>query len=153
MNNVNIQSDQTTDITIDFINERQGNRPASIKGSDGKYYTISDNAITSKFFDQHLKTGGTITFWTNKNGFKQASTWNGVPIPKDDKPNGNGANHQAPLQTTAPVQAPVQAAAPATKHDIAPGVAVVSKACIETGQTREEAADWLALGFHGKSAL
>lgn len=145
-------AEMTADITIDFVNQRNGNRPPSIKGNDGNYYTISDSALP--VMQPHEKQFGQMTFYTNQRGYRVATAWNGQQLPKDQRNGGQApqAQYQAPAPQPAPQAAP-QAAPRAAKTDIPPGICGILKSCIETGLTREEAAGWVALGLKGKDAL
>ena len=139
----------TADITISYVNAREGNRPPSIKGDDGNYYTISDTALP--ILEQAHQTSGQIAYWTNDRGYRQATAWNGQPLPKDAR---KGAPKAAAAPVANVVQMPAPApAAPKKRQDVPPAIAGIIKSCIETGLTREEAAGWVALGLEGKAAL
>jgi hypothetical protein len=139
----------TADITISYVNHREGNRPPTIKGDDGNYYTISDTALP--LMEQAHQTSGQISFYTNKSGYRQATAWNGQPLPKDARKSASTAA-TAPVTNVVPMPAPAPAALK-KRQDVPPGIAGIIKSCIETGLTREEAAGWVALGLEGKAAL
>lgn len=70
------------EITIDYVNARQDRRPASLKGNDGNYYTLSDEAYTAMLpWKGHA---GQVGYYTNQKGFRIATHWNGVELPKGD---------------------------------------------------------------------
>ena len=138
---------------VDFINPRAGNKPASIKGSDGNYYTISDAA--SMQYQNHVNMNPiTITYYEKpgRNGhtFRNVTHVNGEPMPKDaysGNGNGNGSAtvHAIPVQSSPrPV---AQSAQPARPEDVPPGICGILKSAIESGVSREEATEWIRLGL------
>lgn len=77
-------ADETAEITIQYLNARQGNRPCSIKGDDDNYYTLSDAAHDA------LKEAGygkgtpiLISYYTNDKGFRIATHVGDWELPKD----------------------------------------------------------------------
>jgi len=143
------QQNATTEVTIQYINLREGNRPATIKTTNNEYYTISDSS--SAMFEQG--DAGQLTFFTNPKGYKVATAWKGAALPKDSQRSAPVGNV---VQMTQPATAPATPAAPTAikkRVDVPPAIAGIIKSCIETGLTREEAAGWVALGLKGKEAL
>lgn len=92
------------EIQIQYVNERQGNRPPSIKDTNGVYYTLSDAAYGS--MRQHQGQSGLIEFKVNNRGYNVATHWNGAELPRDQKggpPYRDAAQPVSPAPRTAPV--------------------------------------------------
>jgi len=72
---------QTDTIIVQYVNPRNGNRPPSIKDTAGNYYTISDAAMN--MFQPN--TEGELVYTVNDKGFKNAVSWCGQALPKDQR--------------------------------------------------------------------
>lgn len=73
-------------ITVEYLNERNGNRPPSIKDAGGNYYTLSDTAY-DYLLQQGVErdTNGDIVYYKNSGGYNVATDWQGQPLPKDSR--------------------------------------------------------------------
>ena len=99
------EKEYVEDHVILYVNERQGNRPASVKTEKNDYFTISDATIEEKLVWEGWE--GSITFFEkpSRNGGKPfliATALNGRALPKDQR----GGRTQAPAsrQPQAPIQ-------------------------------------------------
>lgn len=75
-------ADQNTVAVIQYVNERDGRRPPSIK-ADGRYYTISDAALNT--VEQYKGQEVDLTYFVNGGGYHVAVAINGRDLPKDDR--------------------------------------------------------------------
>jgi hypothetical protein len=69
-------------VEVQYVNPRKDRRPPSIKTSDGNYFNIPDAALG--VFAQGMS--GVIGFDINAKGYKQATHWNGQPLPQGFTP-------------------------------------------------------------------
>lgn len=138
-------------LTIQYINARNGSKPASIKGACGNYYTISDAAIAAGTFQQGAQ--GTIGYRISQKGFRIALAWNGVRIPQDPQGDSGGQpprNGQYYNNGTPPPPVSPSPARPVPRRQDGPlslsrkaKVAVdIAGACIASGLSQEEARLW-----------
>jgi hypothetical protein len=154
------QESFTTTTGLRYVNPRDGSRPASIKGTDGQYYTISDVAF-EKY--QHMQgQQADLTYVereSNGRVFRNLTALNGEAMPRDQRrgappapaPQAPGTTvQQLPVQ---PAPRPVAPVANARRpEDVPPGICGILKSAIESGVTREEAQKWIALGL-GKEPI
>ena len=147
-----------SDTVVNYVNERQGNRPASLKCSDGNYYTISDAACAA--YEPLIGQQVSVIFFQNAKGFKDLVSLNNQPMPRDPRRGQGGGDYQRPPpQQTATVQHlpvnPTPQIVPASpapgqpnrKVDVPPGICGILKSAIEAGLPREEAMKWIQLGL------
>lgn len=130
-------------VTIQYVNPRNGKKPASIKTSDGRYFTVDDFALP--MFQQ----GATIAlgYEQNQSGFLIARTLNGQPLPVSSRrPVAQATPMQQPVAQPMqqPMQQPVaQPQAPASNGGgITLARAQVAAACIQAGLGVDVAAQW-----------
>lgn len=67
-------------IRVQYVNPRQGNRPASIKDANGVFYTVSDAAVG--YFQPGAE--GDLGYYVNQRGYNVATAWNGQQLPRGD---------------------------------------------------------------------
>ena len=154
---VNVQQQMHSDTIVNYVNVRQGKRPASLKCSDGRYYTISDTA--TDLYQQFIGTQVALVFTQNSKGYFHLVSLNGEAMPRDPRP---GMAHDAqrpppPPQQSATVQhlpvnptpqvVPAPASAGPARTDVPPGICGILKSAIEAGLPREEAMKWVKLGL------
>ena len=146
---MNTQPTHQAGVDIQYVNARNGNKPASIKGACGNYYTISDAAIAAGTFRQGAR--GTIGYRISQKGFKVALTWNGARIPEDPQSdsagqppeNGRYYNNGAPQPPARPVRPTPQGRDGSLNLAQKAGVAVeIAGACIASGLSQEDARQW-----------
>ena len=84
------------EVKIDYVDPRDGRKPATMKDSDGVYFTLSDAAYD--FFLPWKGNVGQISYTEKQNGQytnRYPTHWNGMAVPKDGA-NVRGAASQAP---------------------------------------------------------
>lgn len=121
--------------TIEYVNARDGRRPASIK-VNGSYYGISDDAylmlMPMKGQDVHVQ------YETTERGFKNALSVNGQQLPRmGGAPKPSGARPAAAYQSAAPAR---QRTGPSRAQIIGS----IARSCIEAGLSRDEFRAWVA---------
>ena len=154
------QESFTATTGLQYVNARDGSRPASIKGTDGQYYTISDVAFEAY---QHMQgQQADLTYverQSNGRVYRNLTALNGEAMPRDQRrsaapapaPQAPGATvQQLPVQP-APRPVPPVASTPRAQ-DVPPGICGILKSAIESGLPREEAQKWIALGL-GKEQI
>jgi hypothetical protein len=162
--NTQIQKQNFTVTTaLQYVDPRDGNRPASIKGSNGDRYTISDAG-----YQQYSQMQGQeceLTYYekpsTNPDypPFKNLTHLNGLAMPRDPRgaPRAAAAApqqvgnvvQQLPVAAAVPAVQPQPLASPArpSHSDVPPGICGILKSAIESGISRDEAQAWIALGL------
>ena len=161
--NTAMQQQETFTATtgLQYVNARDGNRPASIKGTDGQYYTISDVA-----FEQYQHMQGQQADLTyverESNGrvFRNLTAMNGETMPRDQRRGAPPAPAAQATQSATVQHLPVQpaprpvvpVASTPRPADVPPGICGILKSAIESGLPREEAQKWIALGL-GKEPI
>ena len=145
---------------MEFLNPRAGNRPASIKGTDGNFYTISDAAFDA--YQPYLNTQVQLTYIEQSGNtpgyppFKNITHLNGAEMPRDQRrkaaaPTSN--NVQRLPVSSAPAPRPAAPAPIAELGDVMPGRCGILKSAIEAGKTLEEAKKWIELGLDISSVV
>lgn len=127
-----------TYIRVQYVNQRQGNRPPSIKDANGNYYTIQDNVVG--WFQKGAE--GDIGFYDKPNPrggvYHIATEWNGQAFPRDQ---GQRSGGMQPVSQAAPqVQRPPAQTAP--PQDIPPILSNVLAHAIEKGATPSDMPEW-----------
>lgn len=115
-------------VTIQYVNQRNGNKPASVKLTDGRYVTIPDNALG--MFQQNM-SGGMVLHQDQK-GFWHCDAWNGMPMPQQ--------NQRRPQQQFSPQQQNNTQDVPLKDKLILRSS--IAKSCIEAGKTPADADAW-----------
>ena len=140
--------DQTVYTTIQYVNDRNGNRPPSIKDGNGTFFTISDAAVgmARNFLNQQV----TLSFYVNQRGYHVATGINGQQLPRDNtrgggQQGGNQQGYQQPQgQPHGQQQARPQGAPGITRKDMLITYSGLAKSIIESGGQPADLRAWVA---------
>lgn len=131
-----------TMITVKYVNGRDGNRPPSIKGEDGNYYTIPDDKFHLYKVGQQFDAPVNEKPGKNGRSFKNIADWfdPSAPMAEMRQPTPAAAPSPPPLapsySTPAPASAPANGSAQ-IKHldkDVQITAIALMKSYIETGK-------------------
>lgn len=98
------------EITINYVNPRKDNRPASIKGSDGNYYNVPDEHFA--FFQNMQNQSGTAHYEIHDGRWRWLTGWNGQAFGSSgavtpNQRNGSSQSNLSPVPTGHSAQTPL----------------------------------------------
>lgn len=136
--------DQQVQTVIEYVNDRNGNRPPSLK-CQGTYYTISDAALD--IAQAHKGQRVTLSFYINRSGYHVATAINGQSLPKDNRQGGGRQGGSQPYQQPQQQAAPPTQYAPPSQQAPSGGLSVADIASIRMQSAAQVAAAAITAGL------